>query len=352
VKVDDNLVMRTTPRLHCYLCGDAGQTIHEGLKDRLYDVPGVWSSRQCLNQNCRLVWLDPMPFEEDIGKAYKNYYTHEGDLSSVRYRFRQRIKRGIAGLLYGYRKQTTLTERLLSFPLLFTPFLRDQIIGGTCLFLRGEQLGKVLEIGCGSGILLNNLRALGWDVEGVDFDANVAPIARKNFNIEVQTGSPIERNYPDNCFDAIIMSHVIEHIHDPLAVLATCRRILKPGGKLILLTPNIESLGYQTFRAAWMPLEPPRHLYLFSAATIRTLIERSGLQILDLKTTARFANAWFFLSCKIKQDGRCELSATPDVSNKIRAKLFQIKEQLSLYKKNMTGEELILIATKEQVNVI
>ena len=347
MKVDDSLIMRTNFRTHCYLCGGLGHTIHHGLKDRLYDVPGEWSLKQCVDINCRLVWLDPMPVEEDLGKAYRNYYTHEGDFSSPKYQFRQRVKRGIAGLLYGYRKHTTLIERVLSIPLLFTPFLKDQIIGSTCVFLRGDKLGKVLEIGCGNGALLNNLRALGWNVEGVDFDANAARLARKNFNLKVQVGSPVENNYSDNSFDAIIMNHVIEHIHDPLAILTMCRRILKSGGKLILLTPNIESLGYQTFNAAWMPLEPPRHLYLFSATTIAKLVEKSELQLIDLRTTARFAHSWFFLSYKIKQDGWCELSAVPDIPHKIKAKLFQIKEQLSLYRKSTIGEEIILIATKE-----
>ena len=78
----DPMEIQTEPRLHCYLCGTAGDPLYQGLRDRLYAVPGEWSLRRCRNTACGLVWLDPMPLPSEIWKAYTQYYTH-GDDSGV-----------------------------------------------------------------------------------------------------------------------------------------------------------------------------------------------------------------------------------------------------------------------------
>ena len=70
-------VISTEPRPDCYLCGRRGEVIYRGLEDRLFGAPGNWTLKQCPGSGCGLIWLDSMPTEEDIGKAYRNYYTHE-----------------------------------------------------------------------------------------------------------------------------------------------------------------------------------------------------------------------------------------------------------------------------------
>src|SRR5690348_6884927 len=62
---------------NCYLCKASGKLLYEGLTDRLFDAPGSWSLKLCPNPSCGLIWLDPMPIESDIAKAYERYYTHE-----------------------------------------------------------------------------------------------------------------------------------------------------------------------------------------------------------------------------------------------------------------------------------
>ena len=61
----------------CALCGVKGEPLYQDLKDRLFGVPGKWNLKKCPNPDCGLIWLDPMPLEEDIGKAYIRYYTHQ-----------------------------------------------------------------------------------------------------------------------------------------------------------------------------------------------------------------------------------------------------------------------------------
>lgn len=69
--------IRTRPYPNCYLCSTLGKPLYQGLKDCLFGAAGEWNLKKCPNPECGLVWLDPMPIEEDIHKAYQNYYTHQ-----------------------------------------------------------------------------------------------------------------------------------------------------------------------------------------------------------------------------------------------------------------------------------
>jgi len=68
--------IRTRPVPNCFLCGTTGEALYSGMSDRNYAAPGIWSERKCPKPECGLIWLDPQPTEEDIGKAYQTYYTH------------------------------------------------------------------------------------------------------------------------------------------------------------------------------------------------------------------------------------------------------------------------------------
>ncbi len=70
-------LIRTRPCPNCYLCGEPGELLYDNLEDRLFDAPGKWTLRRCASQDCGLVWLDPMPLEKEISKAYSKYYTHD-----------------------------------------------------------------------------------------------------------------------------------------------------------------------------------------------------------------------------------------------------------------------------------
>ena len=68
--------IRTCSRERCFLCGRPGTVVYQRLCDRIFGAPGEWSLKKCPAKDCGLVWLDPMPTEEDILKAYQDYYTH------------------------------------------------------------------------------------------------------------------------------------------------------------------------------------------------------------------------------------------------------------------------------------
>lgn len=68
---------------NCMLCNHAGDRLYVGLEDHLFGASGIWTLKKCSNDQCGFVWLDPMPTEADIGKAYRTYYTHGAEFVSA-----------------------------------------------------------------------------------------------------------------------------------------------------------------------------------------------------------------------------------------------------------------------------
>jgi 2-polyprenyl-3-methyl-5-hydroxy-6-metoxy-1,4-benzoquinol methylase len=157
------------------------------------------------------------------------------------------------------------------------------------MWLPATPGGKVLEIGCGNGNLLNHLATLGWQVQGVEPDRKAAEIATRR-NLPVMCGELSKHSFAPQSFDAIIMSHVIEHIVDPITLLKICRQLLKPRGRLIILTPNLHALGHRWFGRDWLHLDPPRHLNLFTQESMTAACKMAGVLNISCQTTLRDAN--------------------------------------------------------------
>jgi SAM-dependent methyltransferase len=166
--------------------------------------------------------------------------------------------------------------------------MRERALLGT-MCLSGAKKGALLDVGCGNGRFLSLMREAGWEVRGVEPDPVAAKIAQEENGIPVTVGALDHAELADESFDAITLNHVIEHVHDPVALLSQCRRVLKPHGTAVIVTPNIESFGHETFGPCWRGLEPPRHLHLFSLRALRNCCERAGLRIQVLRTSARSA---------------------------------------------------------------
>jgi SAM-dependent methyltransferase len=338
--------IRTYLEPACYLCGTPGVPLYEHLSDRLFEAPGEWSFSQCTSRACGLVWLNPMPTENDVGRAYDGYCTHASLPDTWVYRLRQCMKRGYAGLMWGYADRVGLGERLLAIPVLLMPAIRRHTETAWLMQLRGEKTGRLLDVGCGGGVFLAGMRDLGWHVEGVEVDEKAAAAAREHFGLAVHVGSLESARLATSSFDAITLSHVIEHVHDPVRLLAECRRLLKPNGRLVLITPNVESLGHREFMQSWMSLDPPRHLRLFSLKTLNETTRRSQLEVETLRTTTRWTTDLWIISDRIRREGRSELAGPKPLVSALAGKLFEWREIRLLRRDETAGEELLLIAKK------
>lgn len=150
-------------------------------------------------------------------------------------------------------------------------FVRQQIGGG-----------RVLDVGCSTGHFLAAARTHGFEVEGAEFSADSARVAREHFGLTITDGSVHQVGAAPGSFDLVTMFDVIEHVPDPTADIAAVWRLLKPGGWFVLSTPNIDGLfprlSLPLARALnhWPHPEPPHHLYQFSVRTLAAMLEKAG----------------------------------------------------------------------------
>jgi 2-polyprenyl-3-methyl-5-hydroxy-6-metoxy-1,4-benzoquinol methylase len=345
----NNLVInegiRAEERHFCLLCDCKGTVLYQDLRDRLFAAPGIWTQLRC--PKCGLVWLNPQPIPEDIGKLYSEYFTHdtlpENPKKKPTESWRDVVGFSILNSAFGYRSDGT--NKTIGWLASRLGPLRD-IAGGAVMWLNGSRPGKLLDVGCGNGRFLDRMRELGWEVVGVEPDKQAAKVARKRFGLDVHEDALEEIAFPDDTFDAITMSHVVEHLPDPINTIRECQRILKKGGRLVVTVPNIESLGHRLYREAWRGLEVPRHLFLFSPPTLRDCVERSGLQVLRLWTTARTARMMWAGSRLIRRNETL-LSISPKQRLRLRLEglVFQALEH-GLCMIRDAGEEVVMIAGK------
>lgn len=142
----------------------------------------------------------------------------------------------------------------------------------------GTGPGRVLDIGCGRGLLLSAFRRRGWETQGTELSEAAARYARQVAGMSVAIGRVEELGFPDNHFDAVTMWHVLEHIHDPRVVLAEANRILKPGGVLLVGVPNFSGFEARFFRDKWFHLDVPRHVTHLTKQTLKQALVENGFQ--------------------------------------------------------------------------
>ena len=278
--------------------------MYENLKDCLFEVTGTWRLVRCPDAQCGLIWQDPMPVEEDLPKAYQTYYTHEDPkpLSGVagwRLRMRRFVNARYLARRYGAQTASLPSwRRILEAVPVFQPDRRT-LLDYHIQFLPAHPPGRLLEIGCGSGEALQGRQDLGWSVEGIEIDGESARLARGR-GIRVGSGALKEQSFAPDSFDAVVLLHLIEHVPDPLDLLRESHRILKSGGRIVVVTPNTSSLGHRWYRRDWRGLEPPRHLNIFGIASFLRLREMTGFRTVRFTTSFRDANNLFVASRNIR----------------------------------------------------
>ena len=338
--------IRTIDAPSCFLCATAGRVLYSKLRDRVFSVPGEWNIWRCPAANCGLLWLNPMPVLEDVHRLYDTYYTYADEPRSGRRlgRLLASCKRGYIANRFGYKTGASAVDRALGVLPWFFPG-RPAELDFSMMWL--DALGespeartpaRVLDVGTGSGWLLANLRSFGWQAEGIDFDARVVARAREK-GLTVHHGGLLEQRFADSSFDAVTMSHNLEHVHDPVAWLAEARRILRPGGRLSIATPNSRSLLHGRFQRHWFPLEPPRHLYLFNRAALAHALRRAGFSRSRLFTSARDASGVFLASRSIRRTGTHDMMFVPSLAQRLLARAVQLADR-------DRGEDLVALAEK------
>jgi SAM-dependent methyltransferase len=213
-------------------------------------------------QHCELVFANPMADSNDLFQYYNDYYEKDIYLS-MNYKY--------------YIEKEIKNIKSLNKTLIFkkAPY-----------FSFYKHSGKFLDVGCGLGLGLAYANQLGFELYATEFDQGAIDFVKKQFSVEVFKGELFSANFPDNNFDFVHISHVIEHVLDPIAYILEMKRILKPGGVLAIGTPDISSLLYKSFK--WfnhLQLKVPpiidglEHTYVFPKNLLATVVKQQGLYV-------------------------------------------------------------------------
>ncbi len=330
----------------CPVCGGTDRTDAYGrLVDRLCGTPGEWFLWRCAG--CGLLLLDPRYRPAEIARAYESYAFHLGldPVAPAEGALQRVVPRAYLARAYGYDDGLTAWRRALA--LLAVPWPEGaESVGFSVMYLRALPGGEVLDVGCGGGAFLERMRALGWRALGVEPDARAVEVARTVRGLDVRLGTLEAQRFPEGRFDAVVSSHVIEHVHDPLGFLRECARVARPGGRVVVVTPNIESLGRRRLGVAWIGLDPPRHLHLFSRATLRALAAAAGLEVRWIRSSVRNAEFTWLLGKGLLREWPRPGQRPPGGLAGRRARLFQLEEWALTLAGVPAGEELVLMAVK------
>ena len=145
----------------------------------------------------------------------------------------------------------------------------ERLIGGT---------GSALDIGCGPGVLINQMRSRGWKVRGTERSPSAARQAREVFHLDVSAVDVEELVAAGASYDAVILWHVAEHLHTPEVTVRAIARLLRPGGVMLVAVPNFGSPEARIGRAGWFHLDVPRHLVHFTPATLTAILDATGFR--------------------------------------------------------------------------
>jgi SAM-dependent methyltransferase len=159
---------------------------------------------------------------------------------------------------------------------------------------------RLLDVGCAAGFFLVAARNTGWTVRGLEVSEYMAEYARREFGLSVILGS-IEAPHPDQVppCDVVTLWDTIEHLAHPVGALANIRRLLNPGGLLVLSTGDHGSLLRRITGRRWRLFGDPTHNFFLSETTLTRLLARTGFRVVSLEKRGK----WVSLSMILHQSG-------------------------------------------------
>jgi 2-polyprenyl-3-methyl-5-hydroxy-6-metoxy-1,4-benzoquinol methylase len=244
----------------CPACRGPAHCVFSDLYDDRYGYPDVFTLYEC--ERCGHMHIPTNFRPEDLGRLYTDYYPRGNfDIQSFR---------------------------------------PEQEAGGLVSWLKGEHAAafrrvphnvRVLDIGCGIGATLAYHKARGCEAVGIEADENVQAIA-KHYGLDIRAGIFDGTQFDSNYFDFVTLDQVAEHVTDPHALMRGVARVLKPGGKTVITTPNPKGLGARLFGRKWLNWHVPYHIQFYTRRSLARIAEEAGLRLRSSETTT--ASEWQF----------------------------------------------------------
>jgi 2-polyprenyl-3-methyl-5-hydroxy-6-metoxy-1,4-benzoquinol methylase len=221
------------------------------VSDTLHEIAGEFVLRRCAD--CGLIYLSPRPTPETISLYYPpDYASYRRPIEDERWalmrwmRHRKLVKR------------RSMVERYSR-----------------------RQRGRLLDVGCSTGLFMNEMVQSGWQAMGVEPIDHAAEHARRRFGLTVHCGTLDDVPCETEAFDVITFWDVLEHTFSPAETLAKASALLRPGGLVVISLPNWDSWGRQIFGRHWQGFDPPRHLYVFTRQTLTAMLTQAGFAVVD-----------------------------------------------------------------------
>jgi len=239
----------------CPICGSTpvGPCELSG-PDRLHGTPGVFCVAIC--SFCGAGRTFPRASPDEIDSFYPSWY-HAHSLQT-----------GVVG-----RVQRAARRLILNRALTRQPFRT----------LAELTPGRLLDVGCGRGDLGATFARRGWRVSGVDPSADACAAARAQ-GVDARPGTLESVEFAPGSFDAVVMSHSLEHVLDPLADLTRIHRDMRPGGLIVISVPNFASWQRARFGASWFHLDLPRHRTHFTPRSLAHALTSSGFDLVSVQS--------------------------------------------------------------------
>lgn len=230
----------------CPLCSSTELVTAYVTHDRHYGIKGDYTIVRC--NGCGLYFLNPMPTESYLTSLYPTTYYSYQDFYDK--------EMGVLKKLY----KNFLVKIGTKDPKFATP-------------------GRILDVGCGSGQFLFKMKKQGWKVSGVEVSENAAKLGNELEQLDIYNGNIVDAKFAADSFDYVRSNHSFEHITNPHEVLDEMYRVLKPGGKLMIGVPNIESFNARVFKRYWWYLGAPVHTFNYSVATLSKMLQQHGFKV-------------------------------------------------------------------------
>ncbi|MES1197830.1 MAG: class I SAM-dependent methyltransferase [Chitinophagaceae bacterium] len=171
-----------------------------------------------------------------------------------------------------------LINRLYKFVRLRTMITKRKLVEKST----GLAKGSLLDIGSGIGTFVNEMKQHGWHTTGLEPEPEARETSKKLYNLDLKATAELNK-LPANSFDAITLWHVLEHVHDLHDHMQQLKILLKQNGRLFIAVPNYTSKDAEIYKQFWAAYDVPRHLYHFSPGSIKKLLEKNGLKLVQCK---------------------------------------------------------------------
>jgi len=248
----------------CCICDlDDAEPVAVGEDFEYHTSPDSFLAVRCIR--CGLIYLSLRPEDHELSRIYPPSY-HAFDFSAERYGLAYKIRRWLEA------------RRLLA----------------SCRGL--SDRARILDVGCGDGFHLSLLKESGkpgWQLEGIDPSA-AAVLAGARKGLAIHLGRVQDVDLAPESYDLALLISTVEHVDDPPGMLSAVKSLLRPGGKVLIVTDNTCTPDFRLFGDRhWGGFHFPRHWNLFSPDTLRALATKAGLEVESLKTIVSPVN-WVY----------------------------------------------------------